>query len=116
MTDKASDILMLFEIKVLYDNIITYAQKSVSKKEDCHGIRSEKCHVLFELILKLKRSIERRHKTLTDTLCDCKAMKWCYNINIFLSTKNLFRDLCRGNKTFTTGLFLSPVMMWHTHI
>jgi hypothetical protein len=25
-------------------------------------------------------------------------------------------DLCRGNKTFTTGLFLSPVMMWHTHI
>jgi hypothetical protein len=23
---------------------------------------------------------------------------------------------CRGNKTFTTGLFLSPVMMWHTHI
>jgi hypothetical protein len=26
------------------------------------------------------------------------------------------QDICRGNKTFTTGLFLSPVMMWHTHI
>jgi hypothetical protein len=33
--------------------------------------------------------------------------------NIFLYSKH--RDICRGNKTLTVVLFLSQVMMWHTH-
>lgn len=39
-----------------------------------------------------------------------------WNRIIGTPSKPGFTRGCRGNKTFTTGLFLSPVMMWHTHI
>jgi hypothetical protein len=39
-------------------------------------------------------------------------------LNLILVSRPAIRQqhICRGNKTFTTGLFLSPVMMWHTNI
>jgi hypothetical protein len=60
-----------------------------------------------------------RESDATDDECDKVKTIISYNDRILKLKSRSFNsntNICRGNKTFTTCLFLSPVMMWHTHI